>query len=79
MPRLRIPLWAAVAIPAAAYAIRSIVRGSFALDLPEDAVVGVVLVALLVLATLRSHTAHEGGDRLSAKVHRGDDPERGER
>jgi hypothetical protein len=45
MPRLMIPLWA----------------------------------ALLVLATLRSHTAHEGGNGLSAEVHRGDDSERGER
>ena len=32
MPRLRMPLWAAVAIPAAAYAVRSLLRGN---ALPE--------------------------------------------
>jgi hypothetical protein len=79
MPRLRIPLWAAVAIPAAAYTIRSIVRGSLALDLPEDAVVAVVLVALLSLAALRRRTSHERGDDLPPEMHGGDDPEGGKR
>jgi hypothetical protein len=79
MPRLRIPLWAAVSIPAAAYAIRSMVRGSFTPDLPEDAIVAAILVALLSLAALRRRTAHERGDELRAKMHGGDDPERSER
>lgn len=79
MPRLRIPLWAAVSIPAAAYAIRSMVRGSLTPDLPEDAVVAAILVALLALAALRRRTAHERGDELSAEVHGGDDPERNKR
>jgi len=59
MPRVSIPLWVAVAIPAATYAIRSIVRGSFAFSLPQDAVVAAILVALLSLAALRQSTAHE--------------------
>lgn len=79
MPRLRIPLWAAVSIPAAAYAIRSMVRGSLTPDLPGDAIVATILVALLSLAALRRRTAHEGGDELRAEMHGCDDPERSKR
>ena len=48
--RPRMPLWAAVAIPAAAYALRSAIRGSLRPDLPEDVVVLVALLGLIALS-----------------------------
>jgi hypothetical protein len=50
-PRFRLPVWAAVAIVAAAYVLRSVVLrgGDFRPDLPADAVVAVVLVVALPL------------------------------
>lgn len=51
-PRVRIPLWAAAAIPVAAYLIRALVRGSLRPDLPQDAVAfGALLVVLVLAAT----------------------------
>ena len=55
-PHLRIPLWAALAIPGAAYVVRSVfVRsGDFAPDLPQDAIVAsALLVAIAVAVALR--------------------------
>lgn len=49
-PRVKMPLWAAVAIVAAVYAVRSGLRGwDFRPDLPIDAVIATTLVALVVL------------------------------
>ncbi len=68
MQRPRIPLWAAVAVPAAAYSIRSIVRGSIAPDLPEDAIVAGALFAVLLAAVcLRSRT-QDGSGELPAQM-----------
>lgn len=55
-PRLKMPLWAAVALPAAAYLVRSVMRGTVRPDLPADAVVFGALVIILVLATMNSAT-----------------------
>lgn len=79
MPRLRIPLWAAVAIPAAAYAIRSFVRGSAALDLPADALAFGALALVLGLATRYRASAHDSRDELTEQVDGGDDAEPTER
>lgn len=68
MPRLRIPLWAAVAIPAAAYAIRSLLRGSMAPDLPGDAMMLASLVIVLVLASRYGSTAKRSNDDLPDEV-----------
>ncbi len=52
-PRVRIPLWAAVAVVAAAYVTRSAIRGwDFRLDLPVDAIIGAALIALIALRVL---------------------------
>ena len=79
MPRLRIPLWAAVVIPAAAYVIRSLLRGSISPDLPGDAVVLASLVIVLVLAGRYGSAAHRRDDELADEVHRPDDAEGTER
>jgi hypothetical protein len=49
-PRLRLPLWAAAAIVAAAYLIRSILRGmDFRLEWPADAVALGLFAAIVVM------------------------------
>jgi hypothetical protein len=59
-PRIHIPAWAAVAVVAAAYVVRSALRGwDFAPDLPWDLVVALTLVALLVA---RSVLRRQGWD-----------------
>lgn len=62
-PRLKMPLWAAVAIPAAAYVVRSAVRGTVAPDLPADAIVFGALVLLLVLAASAGTAARRSDGR----------------
>lgn len=79
MPRLRIPLWAAVAIPAAAYAIRGLLRGSMAPDLPGDAVMLASLAIVLVLASRHGSAAQRRDSELTEEVHRPDDAEGTER
>ncbi len=67
-PRIRLPLVAAAGIPAAAYALRSLIRGSLAPDMPGDAVVfGLVAVALLLGARYGS-AAQRRRDELSAQM-----------
>lgn len=68
MPRLKMPWWAAVGVPIAAYAIRSAVRGSLKPDLPQDAIVLAVLLAVLLLAALYRPAAQRGHDDLGAEV-----------
>lgn len=75
MPRLRIPLWAAVAVPAAAYAIRSIIRGYWMPDLPGDAVVLGILAAVLLLGRSYRRSAHDDNENLEAEVHEKNSPE----
>ncbi len=78
MPRLRMPLWAAVAIPAAAYAIRSLVRRDATLELADVVVFGALLVVLALAARL-GPAAKGGNDELTHEVAEGDDSEGAER
>jgi hypothetical protein len=61
-PRVRIPLWSAVAIVAAAYLVRSFVRGSLRLDLPLDAVVVVALIIVVGIVAFVRHEDHGDAD-----------------
>ena len=70
-PRLRLPLWAAAAIPVAAYAARSMMRGDASLDLPGDAVVIVLVAAALLFGWRFGSTAQRRGDQLSGQVDAG--------
>ena len=58
-PRFRLPLWAAFAIVAAAYVVRSVARGfDFHPDMPTDAVVlAALLVVVAVVAYVRADDA----------------------
>jgi hypothetical protein len=70
-PRLRMPLWAAVAVVAAAYMVRSLLRGwDFRPDMPIDAVLGTTLVALLALrwGLARSASTDEGGGESDGEM-----------
>jgi hypothetical protein len=73
-PNFRLPLWAAVAIAAAAYTVRSISRGGdFTPDLPGDAIVyGLLILVVAAVALARSRAAHESDDDLSDDVHQED-------
>jgi hypothetical protein len=79
-PSIKLPLWAAVALPAAAYVVRSLIRGSFALDLPLD-LVAYALLAFVVIAVGigRARLAHEPDDEGADQIdddHEGADGER---
>jgi len=81
-PTLRIPLWAAAGLPVAAYVLRSANRGwSFRPDLPQDTVVGLLLLALIAVVawTRRSVGPDETGDGLPHEVDDQHDTERNER
>jgi|GEM_PF-1025079 len=80
-PNISIPLALAAAIPAAAYVLRSIVRGSAAPDLPGDAVVLVVVALALIFGARYGSAAERRRSELADKVQEHDDPsaERGER
>ena len=70
-PQVRMPLWAAVAVPAAAYCIRSIARGfDFSPDLPDDVLVfGMLAVLLLAVAIARrSNSAYLRNEELTNEV-----------
>lgn len=67
-PQFRLPLAAAAGIPAVAYALRSLIRGSAALDLPGDVIVlGLVAFALLLGARYGS-AAQRRRDELPGEV-----------
>lgn len=68
MPRMRIPLWAAIGVPVAAYAVRSAVRGSMAPDLPADAIVLGSLIAVLLLSALHRSPAQRCHDELTGEM-----------
>lgn len=70
-PRFRLPLWAAVAIVAAAYLIRSVLRGmDFRLDWPADAVaLGLFAAVLLMVAYVRNVIAREETDDADQPDH----------
>ncbi|MDO8915358.1 MAG: hypothetical protein Q7W16_04670 [Coriobacteriia bacterium] len=80
-PRLKMPMWAAVAVVAAAYAARSALRGwDFRPDLPIDVVIATTLVALVVLrATIAQASPPDGSEEqgppeMPGGDHRADDP-----
>jgi hypothetical protein len=60
-PRFRLPLWAAAAIVAAAYLIRSVLRGmDFRLEWPADAVaLGLFAAVVVMVAYVRNVVALE--------------------
>lgn len=70
-PRVRIPLWAAIAIAVAAYLGRSVIRGGdFSPDLPLDAIIAAAL-AFLILVRLwlpREPPPDEADDRRTDEV-----------
>ncbi|MHB1323397.1 MAG: hypothetical protein ACYCXZ_03510 [Coriobacteriia bacterium] len=73
-PRITIPLWAAVAIPAAAYASRALLRGTLRPDLPQDAIVfGVLAVVLVLYATMGSAAKGRRGEAYRELDHRDHD------
>ncbi len=62
-PRVRIPLWAALAIPGAVYTVRALAlrAGDFSPDLPGDAITGALLIAAVVLVGLARRAARDSG------------------
>lgn len=63
-PRFRLPVWAALIIPAAAYIVRGLIvrGGDMRPDLPSDAVVGAAIVLVVALvAFVRSRDEREDG------------------
>lgn len=77
-PGIKIPLWAAVGLPAAAYLVRSIARGfDFRPDFPGDILAaGLFAVCLIVIGTVRRHTVppdepDDGTDHEMDREHRG--------
>ncbi len=73
-PDIRMPLWAAVALPAAAYLIRSILRGGdFRPDLPWDLIAfGLLAIVILAVAWARSNAARNGDESLADEMERHD-------
>jgi len=75
-PDIRMPLWAAAAIPAAAYVVRSVARGlDFMPDLPMDAVVfGGLAVLVLAVWYARRTEPPKADDGLAEEMdgHHGD-------
>lgn len=75
-PNIRMPLWAAVVIPAAAYLVRSVARGfDFEPDLPSDVLVFGLLAILIVAvwAARRSRATNQSHDPLSQEMDDEDD------
>jgi len=71
------PLWAAAAVPVAAYLLRSVLRGlDFTPDLPADAVAFSVLGLLIlgVAIARRSSTSYDRSDDLTCEVDHEDTP-----
>jgi hypothetical protein len=69
-PSIRLPLWAAVALPAAAYVARSIIRGGdFTPDLPGDAIVyGLLALVVVAVGLARARAANDVDDELPGEM-----------
>lgn len=70
-PRLRMPLWAALLVPGAAYVVRSLVirSGDFTVDVPGDIIVFVTLfAAILAAAWVRRISARSPEDATAPEV-----------
>lgn len=69
-PRIRLPLWAAVVLPAAAYVARSVIRGGdFRPDLPGDAIVyGLLGLVIVAVGLARARAADGVDDKLTRQV-----------
>jgi hypothetical protein len=74
-PRFRLPIWAAIAIVAAVYVVRSVLRGmDFTLDWPADAIVlGLFAVVVVMVAYVRNVIGRESPDE-DAPTHNQDPP-----
>lgn len=70
--RPRVPLSVAIAVPVAAYALRSVLRGTAAPDVPGDLIVFGVWLAVLALAALFGSAAQRRRDDLAAEMHQHD-------
>ena len=69
-PRIRIPLWAAAALPVAAYVFRSVFLrgGDFRPDLPVDAIIAVLLVlGIAITAWYRARTPHAPDGKVASE------------
>lgn len=74
--RLRMPLWAAAAIPVAAYALRSLMRGDARPDIPGDLVVFGLVAIALAIAARHGSAADRRRDDLDAEMPKGDEEQR---
>ena len=71
---IRIPLWVAVALPAGAYIVRSLIRGSFAPDIPEDVIAyGLLAFVIVSVWIARAKAAKAAQEESSDEMHRGYD------
>ena len=71
-PRIRLPLWSVPVIVLALYVARSLVRGSWALEMPMDVVL-VVMTAVVMVAVwrLRAMAAEDEPDGVEDEDDRG--------
>ena len=67
-PHIRLPLWSVPLIVAALYAARSLLRGSWRLELPMDAVIlAMVVVVMVLVARLRAIASETEDDDASGE------------
>ena len=73
-PRIRLPLWVAFTLPAAAYVYRSVTRGfDFTLDVPMDLIALAVFIAGIGAVGWSRHAATKEGHEHSAEEESGED------
>ena len=69
-PGFRLPLWSATAVVGLAYLARSFVRGSMRPDLPADAIVlGMLLAVIAIVALVRAEDTGERDTEASSARH----------